>query len=326
MPIITEKNTQNTLLYTIEQLLKRHIDNNFTLTALKGDAGHRNYFRVTTNNESLILMHDNNKESLTSYKNISNIFIENNVICPETIITEKTLLLQTDFGDTHVADKLKSDNIETYKKCIKTLINMQKIDITKYNLCYYDVNKLQQESELSIPWVFRQHTQKPLTTIEQKEFKIANEKLCKIITKIPQTIVHRDFHCRNLMLTKSNEIGIIDFQDAIIGPFCYDIGSLLRDYYFEINNENLNMLIAYYYEKAKEQNIFTCSQEQFTTWFYQCSLQRHLKVLGIFSRLHYRDGKSKFLQHLTTVIKYIYCCIDNLDEFHNIRDIIEKRV
>jgi aminoglycoside/choline kinase family phosphotransferase len=121
----------------------------------------------------------------------------------------------------------------------------------------------------------------------------------------PQVFVHRDFHSRNLMLLKNRNPGILDFQDAVKGPVTYDLVSLLRDCYIEWPEPQVDQWVLDFYDFASLDHVHGVSASQFMRWFNLMGVQRHLKAIGIFSRLSLRDGKDKFLQDIPRTLNYL---------------------
>jgi aminoglycoside/choline kinase family phosphotransferase len=139
--------------------------------------------------------------------------------------------------------------------------------------------------------------------LDQGEKNLLNslfDELTRSALAQPQVVVHRDYHSRNLMLLEDKTLGVIDFQDAVYGPITYDLVSLLRDCYVRWPADSMR-------SRALAYKVLTCnhiSDQQFLTWFDLMGLQRHIKVMGIFSRLALRDGKQGYLHDLPLVIRY----------------------
>ena len=123
----------------------------------------------------------------------------------------------------------------------------------------------------------------------------------------PQGLVHRDYHSRNLMVSaREAPLAVIDFQDAIIGPVAYDAVSLLKDVYVFWPREKQLVWLEYYWERlVREGQLDECSWPQFIVWFDLIGLQRHVKILGVFSRLWLRDDKPSYMRDIPVVIAYI---------------------
>ena len=138
----------------------------------------------------------------------------------------------------------------------------------------------------------------------------------------PKVWVHLDYHSRNLMYLENRNPGIIDFQDAVYGPVTYDLMSLLRDCYIVWPLDKVEQWIDLYLNKARRSGLaIEFERLQFIEWFDWMGIQRHIKVAGIFSRLFYRDGKSKFLNDIPTVMSYLETVsrkYRELDTFHKL--------
>jgi len=122
----------------------------------------------------------------------------------------------------------------------------------------------------------------------------------------PQVFVHRDYHSRNLMVTAENNPGIIDYQDAVFGPITYDLVSLLRDCYISWPTEQVKAWALHYRDQAVANELMAPTQDQqFLRWFDLMGIQRHLKAVGIFSRLNHRDGKPGYLDDIPRTLNYV---------------------
>ena len=121
----------------------------------------------------------------------------------------------------------------------------------------------------------------------------------------PVTCVHRDFHSRNLMVVADDSPGVLDFQDAVAGPITYDLVSLLRDCYIAWPEQQINGWLSQYHQRLLENGLIDCDLNQFKRWFDLMGMQRHLKAIGIFSRLHLRDGKSNYLKDIPRTLNYV---------------------
>ena len=122
----------------------------------------------------------------------------------------------------------------------------------------------------------------------------------------PQVVVHRDFHSRNLLCVRAGSVGVIDFQDAVIGPITYDLVSLLRDCYVSWDMDQVERWAITYARTAADVGVLPdIDDTTFLRWFHLMGLQRHIKVLGVFARLSLRDGKHQYLDDLSLVIQYV---------------------
>ena len=144
----------------------------------------------------------------------------------------------------------------------------------------------------------------------------------------PQVCVHRDFHSRNLMVTDDRNPGVIDFQDAVIGPITYDLVSLLRDCYIAFPQSRVEDWAGHYFKQLQSEQIIASDigLNQFMRWFDLMGVQRHLKASGIFARLSHRDGKHGYLNDVPLTIGYIDKVSAHYPELGFLHDLVAKQV
>ena len=243
------------------------------------------------------------KESLIPFVEMNERLSSVDVRVPSIIVKNMNLgyLILEDFGSTHYLDVLNEENYqELYKKAIDEIIKMQRSD-TK-DLPLYDKDFLRFEMDLMQEWYLEKYLNITLTAEEKNTIDTTLESIANVALEQPQGVfVHRDYHSRNIMLTPKGEIGIIDFQDARVGAITYDLVSLLKDCYIEWDKEEVEKLALYYRDTVG----LEVDDEMFIRWFNFMGLQRHIKVLGIFARLHLRDGKSEYLKDIPLTLKYV---------------------
>ncbi|WP_445403308.1 aminoglycoside phosphotransferase family protein [Acinetobacter vivianii] len=280
----------------------------FEINFLAGDASFRRYARIKLQNKTYMLMDaPPEKEDCAPFVNIDEFFDKNGVRVPHIVAKDLTLglLLLEDFGDVVLSTLLNDKTVdEYYAQSFKQLIELQQVD-GQAHLPAYSYEKLMTEMRLLTEWMLPslkiQPTEQQLETIEQAFDFLAIE-----ATQQPQVIVHRDFHSRNLMkIENEQELGVIDFQDAVIGADTYDLISITRDAYVQWNAERVYQWFEVFYNllpaSAKENRSF----EQFKRDADLMAIQRHIKILGIFVRLFERDGKSGYLKDLPRVMWYL---------------------
>ena len=275
----------------------------YTLTSITADASSRKYYRLTVEEESFVIMDSSaDKDSMYPFIDISVRLLKAKVEVPRIIsqnIKEGFLLL-SDLGSQHLADMLSPMSVELlYMKGISEIVKMQEIDTTGMDV--YNKTFLMSEMNLMEEWYLRQHksiflSDKGLKNLENILEIIADEVLAQ-----PQNIfVHRDYHSRNIML-ESGKLALIDYQDAMSGALTYDLVSLLKDVYVEFDTKKMEEL-ALEFKILKGLDV---SDEEFLRWVDFTALQRHIKILGIFSRLNIRDAKSSYLKDIPLTLKYI---------------------
>ncbi|WP_294954498.1 phosphotransferase [Sulfurovum sp.] len=268
------------------------------------DASFRSYYRLRRQGESYILMDSSLMlESLPPFVEMNERLSAVNVRVPRIIVKNIKLgyLILEDFGNTHYLDVLNEQNYrELYVKAIDEIVKMQKADTD--GLPLYDRAFLLFEMDLMQEWYLEKYLGAVLSADQQNILKETLERIADVVLEQPQGVfVHRDFHSRNIMLTPQNEVGVIDFQDARAGAVTYDLVSLLKDCYIEWPGDEMERLALYYRDQAG----LKVEDAHFLKWFDFMGLQRHIKVLGIFSRLHLRDGKDGYLKDIPLTLKYV---------------------
>ncbi|MBF4455998.1 phosphotransferase [Acinetobacter sp. SK-43] len=317
-----------------EQLIQTWLEavlksDQFEINFLAGDASFRRYARVGLQNKTYMLMDaPPEKEDCVPFVTIDEFFDANGVRVPHIVAKdlEQGLLLLEDFGDVVLSTLLNDKTVDQYyAQSFKQLIELQQIDGTSH-LPAYSYEKLMTEMRLLTEWMLPslniQPTEQQLETIEQAFDFLAIE-----ATNQPQVIVHRDFHSRNLMkIENEQELGVIDFQDAVIGADTYDLISITRDAYVQWNAERVYEWFEVFYNllpaKAKENRSF----EQFKRDADLMAIQRHLKILGIFVRLFERDGKSGYLKDLPRVMWYLLEESQGYDELNDFMQFMREIV
>ena len=138
--------------------------------------------------------------------------------------------------------------------------------------------------------------------------------------------MHRDFHCRNLLVKDDNTLGIIDFQGAMHGPLTYDLVSLLRDCYVENDTDWIDQQVLAFHQTSKTSNLALSevTENQFLRWFDLAGLQRHLKCVGIFHRLKIRDHKPEYLKDVPRVLRYIHHVLNRNTDLENMRNLVNQ--
>lgn len=278
----------------------------FILEVASSDASFRRYFRVHQHDHSRIVMDaPPEHEDIDSFVRIAEFLSSAGTHVPRIFAKnmEQGLLLLTDLGSTSYLSALNEQSADKlYHDAIDEIIKMQLAPTAEIELASYDDEKLLAEMRLFPDWFLQKH----LSLTPPPDLDSIFELLIQNAKEQPQYFVHRDYHSRNLMLGANNEVGVIDFQDAVIGPVTYDLVSLLRDCYIEWPQTRLDNWLDYYFKQAVENRLLTAENKSaFTRWFDLMGLQRHLKVLGIFCRLNYRDGKAGYMNDLPLTLKYV---------------------
>ena len=267
------------------------------------DASFREYFRLSRENETYILMDSSlEKESLAPFLDITRRLLNAGVNAPKILAKneEDGFLIIEDFGNTHYLNVLDESNFkELYLKAIDEIVKMQKAD--RAELPLYDKEFLHFEMDLMQDWYLEKRLKTTLNVAQKKIIKTTLNSISNVVLTQPQDVfVHRDFHSRNIMIKESGDVGVIDYQDAMNGAITYDLVSLLKDCYIEFPRKDIEELVLVFRDKLSS----NASDTEFIKWFDFMGLQRHIKVLGIFSRLYLRDGKDGYLKDIPLTLKY----------------------
>jgi hypothetical protein len=279
------------------------------LVAIKSDASFRKYYRLENN----ILVMDaasEKGESVSKFSEISEILHSFNLSAPKIIDVNKKegFILLEDFGDKIFSKYINKENKkDLYKKAIDVLIDIKikshqnKSSLSK--LAIYDFEELYRESILFIDWFIEQKLRMQISNKKRDEFyQILHQAFLNIKSQ-NDTLVLRDYHVDNLILKDHKEplkqVGLIDFQDALLGSSFYDLASLLEDVRMPLNENEKEELLKYYINMTKENYEMVLREINFF------SLQRNLKILGIFNRLSIRDGKVRYLEYLPATFNFI---------------------
>ena len=274
------------------------------------DASFRRYFRVWHDGRTYIAMDaPPGREDLGPFIQVAEILAAAGVNVPRVLErdADRGYLLLTDLGSRLYLDALREgdDPDRLYGDAITALVRIQsQAPASAGRLPAYDAGRLQQELALFPEWFLSRHLGLRLSASELGVIERAVTRLTEAALAQPQVLVHRDYHSRNLMVCDENP-GILDFQDAVRGPATYDIVSLLKDCYISWPRERMLEWLDLYRAAAARAGLqFGSQRTAFIEAFDLMGLQRHLKVLGIFARLWYRDGKPGYLADLPLVLEY----------------------
>jgi aminoglycoside/choline kinase family phosphotransferase len=262
---------------------------------IAGDASPRRFYRFKKNkNKILVYCTKDKKNNLENYIKVNNFLIKNKFKAPRVLEQniKKNYILIEDFGDQSLKKITKNNKkkISLLKKSIDELVRLQKIKV-KNQFPNYSLNLLRKELNLFYDWYLPEFFSKQKS--DQIKDQINNILIKKInkTNSVKKVFVHRDFHIENLMLIK-NKIGFIDNQDAVIGHPVYDVASLIDDVRTRLSKKDQKNLIKYYIKKSSYKGKNLISD------LHVLSIQRLLKILGIFLRLYRRDNKKKYLKFL----------------------------
>lgn len=310
-----------------EEVCAQHALNPTSLRLASADASFRRYLRVTRLDDSsdLIVMDSPpDLERNDAFIHVQALMARAEVRVPDILAHAPGLgfLLLSDLGSKTLLQSLPMAEPELHRHLMEALDTLVRWQAATQPgaLPNYDAAVMLRELELFPEWYVARHHEHTLTTQERAMLDQVFGLLVSRCTAGPQVFVHRDFMARNLLLSADGQLGVVDFQDALIGPTTYDIASLLRDAFHEWDDELLMDLAIRYWERVRRQAWF-----QFEDWgqdfgsFFKAvewmGLQRHLKILGIFARLTLRDNKPQYLADAPRFVTYVHNTCARYREF-----------
>lgn len=303
----------------------------YTIKPASSDASFRRYFRIVSSNQSYILMDaPPEKENSKPFVEIANVLFNAGLNVPKIHKADfkKGFLLLSDLGNKTYLDELNQQNASLlYRDAYLALIKIQKNADTQ-SLKPYNDSLLMKELSLFPDWYLKLHKSYQMNDSEKNILGLTFDLLIKNINSHTQVFVHRDFHSRNLMFCNGDlgeNPGILDFQDAVKGSIVYDLVSLFKDAYIVWNEEEIMDWLIRYWEKAKQNKLKV--QDDFAEFyrdFEWMGVQRHLKVLGIFARLNYRDHKANYLSDLPAVENYLRRACERYKDLHPLLKLMNK--
>jgi len=290
-----------------------------SIAPASSDASFRRYFRVTLSEPSVVrdraerastliaMDAPPSQEDCRPYVAVAKLLASAGVHAPAILAAdfERGFLLTTDLGTRMYLDALDDESApRLYREACAALVRWQ-LASREDALPPYDQALLRRELDLFRDWYVAKHLGVTLSERQRAALEAAFELILANNLAQPRVFVHRDYHSRNLMLTEPNP-GVVDFQDAVFGPVTYDLVSLLRDAYIEWDEERQLDWAARYWEQARAACLPVAPDfAAFWRDFEWMGVQRQLKVLGIFARLYYRDGKAAYLDDMPRVLAYL---------------------
>jgi aminoglycoside/choline kinase family phosphotransferase len=302
-------------------------EDQFDLAPASADASFRSYWRVTRGEASWVVMDappalEDSRPWLDVGTRLARAGLHTPAVFAQDL--DQGFLLLEDFGHRTLLPELDATNADAhYAQALDALITMQR-DVDASDLPPFDAAWATQEMELMPTWFLQRHLGVDASCGDWDQIELAFQRILDAIAQQPQRFMHRDFHSRNLMIVAQNNPGIIDFQGARLGPITYDAVSLLRDCYIEWPAQRVAEWAESFRQRWVEAGIGEVNSARFRRWFDFTGLQRHIKVLGIFCRLHYRDGKPQYLGDLPLVLRYVMDVARGYDEFAGFVTLLER--
>jgi aminoglycoside/choline kinase family phosphotransferase len=309
----------------------------YKIKKISGDASFREFYKIEKNFKSTILVKANKNKyrNLIVYAAVNEILIKNKIKAPKLIkeYFAYNMMEIENLGNLSFLEyiKNKKNKFHDYKKLIELIVKLQKINFNKdirfknnkIIISKYNLSELNKESDLFFAWYLKNNSKK-------KEFNKSKNKIKKELNILYKKLyfqemcfVHRDFHASNIMI-KNKKFGLIDSQDALRGNLLYDVASLIDDVRIKLPKRLKSSLFSYYLSKTtkiKNDKEKLIAKNDFDI----LSVQRNLKILGIFVRLCKRDFKSSYLKYLPYIWKLIELRLKN-PIFINLRYLLDQAV
>ncbi len=293
------------------------------LVVASADASFRRYFRLRREGETFVVMDaPPEKEPCGPFVHIAGLLRAAGVNVPEVLAQDldQGFLILTDFGDLHFQEALQGKERDgLYDLALNEILKLQtKLAKESEQLPDYDEQWVLMELEIFREWC--------LPEFPQAEYAEIIDPLVQVFLEQPQVFVHRDFHCRNLLLMDNGQPGVIDFQGAMRGPVTYDPVSLLRDCYVDNDDAWIRAKALSHRDRLAETETLPpdLPDETFLRWFDFVGLQRHLKCIGIFHRLKVRDGKGSYLADVPRVLGYVEKALSHWPELEPLRSVVSN--
>lgn len=302
-----------------ELFLKQNNHKFDDLESLAGDASRRKFYRVRKANHTYIVIDADPGlgEKPNEYAAITHLLRNNGFSAPEIFTSDlqEGFFIVEDFGDNLLTNLLEEDSSkqeDLYQKALDILVEIQKITVDPVisydkgtcRLQNYDINLLISEVKVFTDWYFPHITKRPTPISAKNELDAIMRGLLLPVVNSSKVVVLRDYHAANLMdLEKrsgTKSMGLLDFQDAVLGNAAYDVVSLLQDARRDVPHAFEKKMIAYFTEQAHIQDT-----NNFMRDYYILAAQRNMKIIGIFTRLWLRDHKDQYLPHLNRVWRYL---------------------
>ncbi len=283
-----------------EHALGEHaLGEKIALAPLPAEASTRRFFRVTTTASTFVAMHSPpDTEDNPRYVRLTKLFRRHRLSTPAVHAADfdRGFLLLEDLGERDFAAAYAAGEIDApLEAAVRTLATLQ--SVVSQDIPPYTVARFADELAIFTDWLLGRF----LDLDVPPRFAAVRDALIEATRSVPQCTVHRDYHCRNLLWRDDGSVGIVDFQDALVGPCCYDIASLLRDCYVEFDETLVAKWRARFFALAE----LDCTEPVFNRAFDLVAIQRQLKAAGIFARLYLDRGHAGHLRDIVPVLRRI---------------------
>jgi len=313
--------------------LKRTLGvSDYAIAPASWDASFRCYYRVRLADASYIAMDaPPDKEDCGPFISVAAAFAKTglNVPCVLEMDMEQGFLLLTDLGQQTYLEVLNQANYaRLYRDALDALFLLQAHSDDSGVLPEYGRELFMREMALFRDWFMNRQLGIAIDNKMTRDLEEAFESLAREALAQPRVRVHRDYHSRNLMVSDTHNPGVLDFQDAVIGPVTYDLVSLLRDCYINWPAQQVEAWLAGYYGRLVEAGMLPpdADLDRFRRWFDLMGVQRHLKAIGIFARLNLRDAKPAYLRDIPRTLNYVIEVYGRYPELAPLQRIVQQHV
>ena len=313
--------------------LKTDLDHAFeSIEPASSDASFRRYFRVQSGEDTHIVMDaPPPRENVRPFVKVAGLLRDAGVRTPavHAVDAERGFVLLGDLGNLNYLDALSEETVEAlYGDALQALLTLQQgVSHETVELPAYDERLLRTELGIFREWFLEAWLGLDLSSRESDILKAAGQILIESALEQPRVFVHRDYHSRNLMVMDGANPGVLDFQDAVIGPITYDLASLLRDCYIDWPAHRVHAWRESYRDALLDAGLLDDrGVERFNRWFDLMGMQRHLKAIGIFARLNIRDGKPGYLQDIPRTLNYVTEAARDYPELTDFLGLIDGRI
>ena len=309
------------------------------LLPLSGDASFRRYFTSQPSQQTYVLVDaPPDREDSRPFVQVAQKFLGAGVNVPKVFDVNYAsgFMCLSYLGETLLWEKLHELHSQNrfqeagaiYEEAFRILLKIQGLhEGSDFLLPPYDGVLLLNELELFREWFCGGIMEMELGSADHMLLDHFFEMLIDSALAQPQVCVHRDYHSRNLIYREDGDHGVLDFQDAVIGPVTYDLVSLIRDCYISWPGSQVREWALKYAGMASEAGILAdVDEEEFLFSFDLMGVQRHLKATGIFSRLYLRDGKSGYLGDIPRTLSYVKEVLGEYPEFYDLAHWFEQRL
>ena len=292
------------------------------------DAGHRSYWRSSgRGHDHMVMDSPPGLEDVRPWLQMRDLLEQGGVRVPRVLArdVDAGFLLLEDLGGPTLGQVLDESNADAYfEAAITQLLRLQAIAVP-HGMGDFGEALLQRDAGLFEEWFLRRHLGIDLDCDESDKLEIVQRRLMDNALGQHKVLTHRDFMPRNLMPAQPDP-AVLDFQDCVRGPIAYDPVSLFKDAFLSWPLARVDTWLVQYHQRAQQAGLPVPSLAQFQRDADWMGVQRHLKILGIFSRLHYRDGKSKYLDDVPRFITYLEEVLPRHQSLQPLAELLEDRI